>query len=184
MTWIKDSRACSAAIVLATESLTRYKDSHYLLANICRGKDMLDYETLDAIADAYTPLLALGGLVLLLHPLLKRQWQVLGTRMTRLAAGMLVAYGLMFLDNRLQIWPAVGMDYSTHTAVALVLVMFISAHAPKTRWPCWVSLLAYALLMLYQRYHTVPDIVTTAAVVGMFYLPVIFPFHRKRRHVM
>jgi hypothetical protein len=143
---------------------------------------MLDYETLDAIADAYTPLLALAALALLLRPLFARHWQVLGARMTRLAAGAFVAYGLMFLDSRLQLWPAMGMDYSTHTAAALALVMFLAAHAPTTRRACWISLAGYVLLMLYQRYHTVADIVTTAIVVGMLYLPVVLPLHRKRRH--
>lgn len=142
---------------------------------------MSSYETLDAIADAYTPLLALAGFALLLRPLFALRWQVLGIRLSRLAAGALVAYGLMFVDNRLLLWPAMGLDYSTHTAVALVLVMFLSAHMARARRLCWISLFAYALLMLYQRYHTIADIVTTAAVVGMLYLPAVFPFQRNRR---
>jgi hypothetical protein len=31
---------------------------------------------------------------------------------------LLIGYGLMFLNNRFQIWPAFGLDYSTHTAVS------------------------------------------------------------------
>lgn len=142
---------------------------------------MPSYATLDAIADAYTPLLALACLVLLLRPLHALQWQALGLRMTSLAAGASIAYGLMFMDNRLAIWPALGLDYSTHTAVALVLAMFLSRHWPKARWPGWLSLCAYGLLMLYQRYHTVADIVSTAAAVGVLYLRADLLLHRLTR---
>lgn len=142
---------------------------------------MPSYETLDTIADAYTPLLALAALVLLMSPLFAQRWQVLRVRISRLGAGALVAYGLMFLDNRLVIWPALGLDYSTHTAVALVLVMFLAAHSRKARLPGWLSLFAYLLLMLYQRYHTVGDIASTLAVAGLLYLPVVSPLHWCRR---
>lgn len=143
---------------------------------------MPSYATLDAIADAYTPLLALASLVLLLRPLRALQWQVLGLRLASLAAGALIAYGLMFMDDRLAIWPVAGLDYSTHTAVALVLVMFLSRHWPKARWPGWLSLCAYGLLMLYQQYHTVADIVSTAAAVGILYLRADLLLHRPARH--
>lgn len=133
---------------------------------------MPSYETLDTIADAYTPLLALACLALLVRPLGGKRWQAFGLRTASLATGMLIAYGLMFLDEWLRIWPATGLDYSTHTAVALILAMFISANSPKARLPCWLSLLAYALLMLYQCYHTAADIGSTAAMVGALYLPV------------
>ena len=139
---------------------------------------MPSHETLAIIADVYTPILALAALAILLRAPGRLQWQALGARMARLAAGALIAYGLMFLDNWLQLWPALGMDYSTHTAVALVLVMFIAAHAPNARWWCWISLPAYAVLMLVLRYHTAADIVTTALAVGVLYLPAVM--ERKR----
>lgn len=142
---------------------------------------MPDYETLDVIADAYTPLLALGCIGFLLQPLAKLHLRLLVTRMARIFAGALVAYGLMFLDHWLQPWPAMGLDYSTHTAVALVLVMFLSTHSRQTRWVWPASLVGYALLMMYQRYHTLADIVTTAIVVGLLYLPVVFPLFRNHR---
>ncbi len=37
--------------------------------------------------------------------------------------GLVVAYTIMFVDNALLLWPQFNMDYSTHTAVALVLVI-------------------------------------------------------------
>ena len=134
---------------------------------------MPDYETLDTIADAYTPLLAFAALAVLVPALLARQWREVGARMASLAAGALVAYGLMFLDDRLRLWPAAGLDYSTHTAVALVLGMFLSVHSRRMRPACWASLSAYALLMVYQGYHSAADILTTAVVVGVLYLPAV-----------
>src|SRR5690606_6806076 len=74
---------------------------------------------------------------------------------------LLVSYGLMFLDNALGIWPAVGLDYSTHTAVALTLVLSLCGLA-RPFWKLLASsFVLYALLMLYQKYHTVPDILST-----------------------
>lgn len=142
---------------------------------------MPSYATLDAIADAYTPLLALACLVLLLRPLRARRWRVLGIRAASLAAGAFVAYGLMFVDNRLEIWPIAQLDYSTHTAVALVLAIFLSRYGSASRVMCWVSLCAYGLLMLYQRYHSLADILTTAIVVSVLYLRVDMLIHRLAR---
>lgn len=142
---------------------------------------MPSYATLDAIADAYTPLLALACLVLLLRPLRALQWRVLCLRLASLAAGAFVAYGLMFLDNRLAIWPTVRLDYSTHTAVALVLAIFLARRWPASRLLCWMSLCAYGLLMLYQRYHTAADILSTAAVVAVLYLRADLLIYRPAR---
>ena len=112
---------------------------------------------------------------------MKGQWQSLGTRSLLIFTGALIAYGLMFLDNKLQLWPALGLDYSTHTAVALVLVVYLLANSPKAPWFWLTSLVGYVLLMLYQRYHTVADIMTTAIVVAILYLPVVFVLFRKHR---
>lgn len=142
---------------------------------------MPSYATLDAIADVYTPLLVLASLVLLWRPLRALQWRVLGIRMASLAAGACVAYGLMLIDNRLEIWPMARLDYSTHTAVALVLAIFLSRNWPASRLMCWVSLGAYGLLMLYQHYHSLADILSTAAVVAVLYLRADLFIHRVAR---
>lgn len=126
---------------------------------------MTTYEILDAIADSYTPLLFFGYLALAI---------IYWTKGDRLAsakglAGIIIAYALMFADNALQLWKSVGLDYSTHSAVALVLILFL---VHKRRWNSALtiglvsSLVLYYALEVYQRYHTIMDIVTTAAVVG------------------
>jgi hypothetical protein len=66
-----------------------------------------------------------------------------------------------------------GLDFSTHTAVAVALVVSLCAIKPST-WFGWVAVLfGYFALMLYQRYHTVADIVTTAAIIT----PPLIIFH-------
>lgn len=126
---------------------------------------MTTYEILDAIADSYNPLLFIGYVIFA---------GVYWRRGDRLAAvkgfaGILVAYALMFTDNALHIWASLGLDYSTHSAVALALVGF---HLHKRPWSSpaamglFTSLLLYYALMVYQQYHTVMDILTTAIIVG------------------
>lgn len=126
---------------------------------------MPSYEALDAIADAYTPLLAIMSLSFLVVALFKARWRLAGLRLLTLAAGLAVAYGLMYVDARFNIWPTLGLDYSTHTAVALVLVVFLGVNQARLVLPAVGSLIVYILLMLYQGYHTVSDIALTAAVV-------------------
>lgn len=123
----------------------------------------MDYETLDKIADAYVPLLAvafLGGITgLALNKPNERQ--VLLRVFLFFVGLLLVSYGLMSLDNALGIWPAAGLDYSTHTAVALTLVLSLCVLARQFWKPLASSFVLYALLMLYQKYHTVLDILST-----------------------
>lgn len=126
---------------------------------------MPSFEVLDLLADAYTPLLALAVLASIVLSARENSWRMGALRAASLAAGLAVAFGFMLLDMRLGIWPAFGLDYSTHTAVALVLVAFLVSDRPRFAL-LWIgSLIAYLLLMLYQGYHPLADIVTTAAAV-------------------
>lgn len=126
---------------------------------------MPSYETLDAIADSYNPLLFVGYIIFSVL-----YWRG-GDRLAALRgfAGIVVAYAFMFMDNAWRLWPSVGLDYSTHSAVALALVAF---HIHKRPWNSpaaisfSVSLILYYALVVYQEYHSVMDIVTTAAVIG------------------
>jgi hypothetical protein len=126
---------------------------------------MPSYETLDSIADAYIPLLAILSLLLIAISAFKYRWRVAGLQIMAIALILLIAYGLMFLDIRLQIWPAFGLDYSTHNAVALTLVAFLSFNKPNWLFLWLGTLIGYLLLMLYQRYHTFSDIAVTSTVV-------------------
>lgn len=128
----------------------------------------MSYEQLDAIADSYIPLLfvlflaGLGRDVYLLWPNYRASLISLFYLIGLLAA----AYGLMFIDNTLRLWPSFGLDFSTHTAVSLALVLGLARVFPA-RWTLLaVSFVGYLALMLYQQYHSLLDVLTTSVVIG------------------
>lgn len=129
----------------------------------------MTYEQLDFIADCYIPFLFLLFLIRVGRRMY-RHWPERSAEMFAcgyLVGLLIIAYGLMLVDNTLQLWPRMGLDYSTHTAVALVLVIGLSVVLPSMwRWFAF-SLLVYAGLMLYQQYHSVMDMVSTGVVIGM-----------------
>lgn len=135
----------------------------------------MTYETLDSIADAYVPLLALLALMQAIY------WAGFRYKVRAIAAKLAVltcllglAYLLMFIEMRLELWSSASLDYSTHTAVACVLVVFL-CFCNKAVWPVVsTSLAVYVLLMLYQEYHTVADILSTALVLAVLIFPCYF----------
>ena len=126
----------------------------------------MTYQQIDFIDDLYIPILALITIGLLIKDALsqglKKQSKAIGVLLLSVA----VAYLLMAIDNTLMIWPAFGFDYSTHTALALVFVVTLSLRSRKYLVFSVVSMLFYATLMVYQQYHTVGDILSTAAVLA------------------
>jgi hypothetical protein len=136
------------------------------------------WETWDAIADSFIPLLAL---IALTWPWLRwrSSWRhaALSIVVTLLSVGY--AYAMSALDARFGWWPAAGLDFSTHTALAIALTVSLCAIKPST-WMAWTAaLFAYFVLMVYQRYHTWADILTTAVVIAP---PLIVGRWRLARH--
>ncbi len=123
----------------------------------------MSYELLDSIADSYNPLLFVACLIMSAY-----RWRQDKTALLRLIMGLALAYGVMFFDKKTQLWASFGWDYSTHSAVALVLVLFLIHRHLLTLQSILLlgSLLAYYALEMYQQYHTLADIVTTALVIG------------------
>lgn len=142
---------------------------------------MPSYHTLDRIADAYTPILFLLALATLIRFAYSSQWKQLSFHSLMLVGGLVVAYALMFIDAKLQLWPMIGLDYSTHTAVALVLVMFLANQLKRLYLVAYGSLLLYCLLMLYQKYHSIADILISALIVAIFVLPINHYLTKKSR---
>ncbi|WP_163831362.1 hypothetical protein [Spartinivicinus ruber] len=127
---------------------------------------MLSYEVLDFIADSYIPLLFLYILFLIGLVAIKEGLMFAARYLLIFFIGVVLVYFIMYLDIILQIWPSFSMDYSTHTALAIAIVNYLVVYKQQYKSYFIVSLIAYCLLMLYQQYHTVLDIVTTAVVIS------------------
>lgn len=160
--------------------------------------DLLSFSQWDAIADSYIPLLSALVSIHLLHlfvtksasskTLLWKSNRLLFIHMVTISIAIAWVYGLMFLDAYLNIWPSLSindqvLDYSTHTALALVFSSYLYSiyrkKKPGCAYTCVVSMVLYLLLMKYQKYHSFADIISTVLVI----LPVIFLlFKRLNKH--
>ncbi len=124
------------------------------------------------LADLYTPgligLLLIGLRAQSRRPRTQVQCQGVSSviLLTSLMALLLWVYGLMALDRVWALWPRWSLDYSTHTAVALVLVWAVVKIIPSYRKRLWASLLLYGQLMVIMNYHTWQDILTTALAIS------------------
>lgn len=129
---------------------------------------MLTDAELDGIADAIDPLLLFFTIVapqLLFSHLRKDQ----SLRFYRAAgAGLGNVYLWQWLDNQFRFWPSLGLDYSTHTAFAVTLIVSLSVLRRNWLWGLVPLLLVYAMLMKYLHYHTLLDMITTALIIMPF----------------
>lgn len=122
-------------------------------------------------ADAYTP--ALLVLALINTVISWRHGDKL--RGLWLAYFAIIVYGLMFADLRFSIWSAMGLDFSTHTAAALALVVYNSLQKNiLVKILLVISLLLYGCVMDVLDYHSWSDMFSTAFVIGIFLTPVLF----------
>lgn len=145
---------------------------------------LLTYQQWDAIADSYIPLMAVLSLIHVVHVFLSGSsfskvvsWanvKSLFVRVLTITACTAWVYGLMYLDKHLNIWPSLSinnqvLDYSTHTALALVFSTYLFCanlkRHPARAYLSLVSMGLYLLLMKYQNYHTFADMLTTTVVV-------------------
>ena len=126
----------------------------------------MSYETLDAIADSYTPLLLIISLILFALRFRRSNPVIYGLR---LGLYTLCVYASQWVDKVLNLWSSIGLDYSTHTAAALaltILLIFQSSHF-ATRTLSLFIFFAYLLLMKIQNYHSFGDMLTTGFCIGL-----------------
>ncbi|KJF91914.1 hypothetical protein CTM94_01845 [Photobacterium leiognathi] len=129
----------------------------------------MTYQQWALIADIYTPVIALVCFISILRVMLKGSMQQGLMRLVLVILSTIFIYTMMFIDNILHIWPAFGLDYSTHTAIALVFVAYFIVYKSRLMHLIVISMFSYALIMVHQHYHTVADILTTT----VFILPVL-----------
>ncbi|MES2823612.1 MAG: hypothetical protein V4732_08420 [Pseudomonadota bacterium] len=124
------------------------------------------------IADSYTPILLLISLFIC-----GRVWkQGYKLYVTRLLGAAFVVYSLMFIDKWLDLWMYMDLDYSTHTAASLAMIIFISKNktlqvmqnnSMRVRIALGISLISYAGIMKFLNYHSWADMASTAIVIGI-----------------
>ena len=127
---------------------------------------MTSFEVLDAIADAYNPTQGIIWLCTLASAGIARAWRVLAYRTAFVILGLVAIRALEIADYTTQAFAAVGLDFSSHTAIAALMAIYLVALYPRY-WLLWSgSLAAYVALMRYQGYHTMLDVVATLVVAG------------------
>lgn len=142
-------------------------------------KYIMNFETLDTIADAYIPLLFIFTLAISTYSLWKNR-DLLKPRVFSLIYISIVVYGCRYLDEYFQLFKRFNWDYSTHTAASALLATLLCVLIPKYRFPLIFSLVGYFYLMLYQEYHTLIDIGTTLILVLPLGCAGIYAAHRYR----
>ena len=116
----------------------------------------------DRIADLVNPVAAVVALGL---PWLRRPASVErgGGMVVLTLAAIALAYVVRAVDEALRLWPRIGLDYSTHTAVFVAIASSVWQHGRAWRWPSAALGACYAALMVRQGYHSPLDIATTTA---------------------
>ena len=130
---------------------------------------MTQYIILDTIADAYNIVLlmmAIIGGILDYRSGYRLSW-------LKCVAGIVICYLVMWFDQTTLLWSSFSLDYSTHSSVALALIVYLIHRVFFQKQPTLLflgSLISYYLLEIYQDYHTPLDIITTVVVI----LPLLF----------
>jgi len=108
-------------------------------------------------ADLYTPLLAL----IWIFYLYQGTTAIRCSEISVLLRSLLLVYALMLLDSYLNIWAIFALDYSTHSAVALIFVVNLTWRNKVLLMLAPLSLFAYFCLMRALNYHSFSDAFTT-----------------------
>lgn len=91
--------------------------------------------------------------------------------------GLALVYAVLGLDHALRIWDAWGLDYSTHTALAVSVATSLVRLDRRWLWPVAPALVGYAVLLERLGYHSYADVATAAAVTA----PATWLVHRAAR---
>ncbi|WP_370980866.1 hypothetical protein [Agaribacterium sp. ZY112] len=127
---------------------------------------------LSFLADLYIPTLALLYLAKVRIERAERTNQPSRVNYKKLSLyfffGLIWIYGLGQVDAYFSYWHHWGMDYSRHSAMALLLLvaLYCQVEKPKTvliNGIYALSLVIYALLMKHLGYHSLADVISTSA---------------------
>ena len=135
---------------------------------------MFTYQQLDFIADSYIPVLFFISLFIFAVDIFRNGFKKHCLQLGSVVLSVLIVYLVMAVDNRFEIWPKFDLDYSTHTALALVFVIFLSSRGTLALTLSVLSFVLYIALMIYQKYHTFDDIFSTALFLAPIFCLLIF----------
>ncbi|VAW65612.1 hypothetical protein MNBD_GAMMA09-1251 [hydrothermal vent metagenome] len=128
---------------------------------------MTHFEKLDLIADSYIPLI-LAYSVYTITQTFKASKKSGFIKSIQLLSLIALVYITQAVDNYFYIWKSFSYDYSTHTAFSLAIVLFFIHENIKITLILVGTFFCYLLLMIYQKYHTPEDIITTAIILTPF----------------
>lgn len=128
---------------------------------------MLSHQTLKIVADSVNPSLAV--LVLALpFARWKGQLRIASAHIAVTLVTVMLTYLLRGVFNLESVWASWGLDFSTHGAICIVLVVALSSLEWKRVWIWAAIFVSYDALMIYQSYHSWVDIATTSVVMFPF----------------
>ena len=117
------------------------------------------------VADAYTPFLVIVWLCVLIRAARVPEFPA-AQHLRACVLSVACVYVLMFVDQWLSLWPLFRLDFSTHTALALVFVMALAGFGRKLALAGLTSLLLYMALMWFLGYHTWMDMLSTILILA------------------
>lgn len=124
------------------------------------------------LADAYMPAIALL-LAYCLYLTYKESKRFFKGQLFLLTILLFVVYGFMFLDNIYKVWPKMGLDYSTHSALFFALSLCVYTIKSTFKYILGALLFSYFWMLIYLEYHTFLDILSTISVILLCYVFVV-----------
>ena len=126
------------------------------------------------MADSYNPLIGIIALFLAIAPISKKKYFASLNKIGILFFSIASVYVLMYFDSVTGMWAHMGLDYSTHGALAISITIYLACHHFKSKL-LYATTALYFALMLYQEYHTLLDLITTSIVLA----PVVYFINRR-----
>ena len=119
---------------------------------------------LDVFCDLINPLLVLVVLYQVAVAGLRHRFKTVLPLVVTVTLGLPLVYGLLFIDQLFGIWSRAGIDYSTHTAFAMVMCSALNK-VIINKYTMWLILSGYLLLILIQGYHSASDLLATGSLI-------------------
>lgn len=141
----------------------------------------MSYEQIDFICDSYNPTLFIIVLLMIGLGIKSRGGRDSAKVGGIFLASVVTSYLIVALERKVGAWGYFGMDFSTHTMISIVFASWIWRLAPSTKVLSLVgsTTLIYWGAMVYQKYHSIQDILTTAVITGGVIYLFVFWLYKK-----